>query len=94
MKQIWIDIDNTICTQEADYSKAIPFPERIEKYNALYDLGHNITYWTARGMVSGIDWGELTEKQLKKWGVKYHFLKMGKPAYDLLICDKTENPNC
>uniref|UniRef100_A0A6M3LAN2 FCP1 homology domain-containing protein n=1 Tax=viral metagenome TaxID=1070528 RepID=A0A6M3LAN2_9ZZZZ len=93
MMKIWIDIDNTICSQEKDYSKAAPFPDRIKEYNLLYDLGHNITYWTSRGTTSGIDWRELTEKQLKEWGVKYHDLKFGKPSYDLLICDKTVNPN-
>ena len=34
----------------------------------------------------------LTEKQLKAWGCKYHELKMNKPAYDLWIDDKSENP--
>ena len=27
----------------------------IQKANELYDLGHTIIYWTARGAVSGID---------------------------------------
>ena len=29
----------------------------------------------------------LTKKQLKKWGVKYHQLIMGKPSYDLIVDD-------
>ena len=30
----------------------------------------------------------VTFKQLKKWGVKFHVLKMGKPSFDLIIDDK------
>ena len=34
---------------------------------------------------------ETTVNQLKKWGCKYHKVSVGlKPAYDLLICDKTK----
>jgi hypothetical protein len=92
--KIYIDIDNTICSQGDDYSKAEPFPDRIEDYNKWYDLGlAEITYWTARGTTTGIDWRELTEKQFKEWGVKYHHLRFGKPEYDFMICDKSVQPN-
>jgi len=90
--KIYIDIDNTICSQEKDYAKAKPFPDRIEDYNKLYELGHEITYWTARGTTTGLDWSRLTEEQLKRWGVKYHHLKLGKPDYDMFICDKASKP--
>jgi hypothetical protein len=30
-----------------------------------------------------------TFKQLKKWGLKFHELKMGKTSYDLIIDDKS-----
>ena len=30
----------------------------------------------------------LTKSQLKKWGLKYHKLIMGKPSYDFFIDDK------
>jgi len=63
----------------------------IEKANRLYDDGHTIVYWTARGSVTGKDWTELTNNQLNLWGVKYHELHFGKPAYDLFICDKVIN---
>ena len=88
-----IDIDNTICTQEVVYENAKPFEDRIIEYNKLYDEGHDITYWTARGTTTGIDWTELTTKQLKSWGVRYHKLKLGKPHYDIFIDDKSINPN-
>lgn len=88
---IYVDIDNTICTQEVDYSNAKPYKNRIDKINKLYDDGHTIIYWTARGTVTGIDWMIITLNQLKEWGCKYNTLKMGKPAYDLFIDDKNIN---
>lgn len=90
---IYVDIDETICTrsEDLDYSKASPLYERIHKINSLYDKGSTIIYWTARGTVTGIDWRKVTEEQFKMWGVKYHDLKFGKPAYDLFIDDKNIN---
>ena len=32
---------------------------------------------------------ETTFKQLKKWGLNFHELKMGKTSYDLIIDDKS-----
>ena len=99
VKEIYVDIDGTICTQNhftedghRDYTKAEALPSRIEKINALYDMGHKITYWTARGCTSGIDWQETTIAQLTLWGAKYHGLIVGdKPHYDLYIDDKSVN---
>ena len=86
-----IDIDGTICKEEGDVIGREPYKNRILQINKLYDEGHEITYWTARGSVTGIDWGLETEIQLEDWGCKYHKLSVGeKPAYDLLICDKTK----
>jgi hypothetical protein len=90
---IYVDIDETICFYELDrdYKKAIPNFDNIKKINILFEQGHNITYWTARGSVTGIDFYDLTLQQLNAWGCKYHKLITGeKPAYDLLICDKTK----
>ena len=89
----YIDIDETIAEtpENRDYSLSKPIEENIKKANKLYDSGNTIIYWTARGTGSGIDWREITEKQFKSWGVKYHKLKFGKPIYDILICDKVMN---
>lgn len=88
MKYI-VDIDDTICkTVDKDYVNSVPYKERIEKLNRLYDEGHIIHYWTARGTSSGIDWMELTRKQLDSWGCKYHVASVGKPSYDVWIDDK------
>jgi hypothetical protein len=92
---IYIDIDETICSKSKDlnYKNAIPWYDRIGDVNKLFDEGHTIIFWTARGTKTGIDWKELTEKQLNDWGVKYHELIMGKPAYDIFIDDKNYNSN-
>ena len=79
----YIDIDETICQspENRDYSKA----------NKFFDEGNTVVYWTARGATSGIDWRSVTERQLEKWGVKYHELRLDKPYYDVFIDDKNIN---
>ena len=90
---IYVDIDETICKtpDSRDYSEAVPIVENIKKINDLYDQGHEIVYWTARGTLTGKDWTEVTEDQFRKWGVKYHDLKLKKPFYDLFIDDRAIN---
>ena len=90
---IYVDIDETICLTPADrdYTKSIPIKENIRKINDLYNEGHTIIYWTARGSGSGKDYTEITKHQLEQWQVKFHELKLGKPTYDLFICDKAVN---
>jgi len=92
--KIYVDIDETICFYESErnYNFAKPDHARIEKINKLYDEGHEITYYSARGSTTGIDWMETTKDQLLTWGCKFHSLSVGKkPPYDLLICDKAIN---
>ena len=87
------DLDGTICslTKNNEYPEAIPFPDMVEAVNNLYET-HCIKIFTARGASSGIDWTDLTTKQLSKWGVKYHELIMGqKPSFDIFIDDKAVN---
>ena len=95
---VYIDIDETICTHKnedpsvpRDYADAMPIAENIAKANEMYDTGATIVYWTARGTVTGIDWTEVTKKQLKDWGCRYHEVKLGKPYYDIFIDDKAMN---
>jgi hypothetical protein len=92
---VYIDIDETIChsPDKPNYTTSTPIKENIEKANKLYDEGHLIVYWTARGSATGIDWSEVTKKQFENWGVKYHDLKFGKPNYDIFIDDKNLNTN-
>ncbi len=93
MAKIIVDIDETICItpKNRNYEMSHPIKENIEKINALYEAGHTIIYWTARGTCTGIDWSALVHKQLKEWGAKYHAARCGKPDYDLFICDKAIN---
>lgn len=84
-----IDIDGTICNNTyGEYANAMPFTSRIEHFNRLYDQGHEVHYWTARGANTGLDWADFTKQQLSDWGVKYNTLRMGKPSYDIWIDDK------
>tara|TARA_R110000824_G_scaffold3309_8_gene15663 strand:+ start:192 stop:485 length:294 start_codon:yes stop_codon:yes gene_type:complete len=89
----YIDIDETICQspENRDYSKAQPLLNNIKKANKFFDEGNTVVYWTARGATSGIDWRSVTERQLEKWGVKYHELRLDKPYYDVFIDDKNIN---
>ena len=89
-----IDIDGTLCTNtEGEYEKAEPLPKRIEMANQLYDLGHHIILYTARGSTTGLDWRSLTERQMLEWGVQYHELILGKPTADIYIDDKALHVN-
>jgi len=89
---IRVDIDETICEKvdNARYQDATPIPENIAKINQLYNDGHTIIYWTSRGMTTGLDWSAVTQRQLVEWGCKFNKLEMGKPFYDMLICDKSK----
>ena len=67
---IYIDVDETICENNdplRDYSLSTPLADNIDKANKLYDEGNTIVYWTARGSTSGIDWTEVTQKQLNEF---------------------------
>ena len=68
MKYI-VDIDGTIFsdTHNGNYHEARPLTDRIAHFNNLYDQGHEIHYWTARGSESGIDRTQLTMQQLAQW---------------------------
>lgn len=91
-----VDIDETICyTPTIDgkrrYDLSTPYPERIEKINQLYEEGHTIVYWTARGSGSGINQFQITFGSLMAWGAKFHEVRLGKPSYDVWIDDKAFN---
>jgi len=90
---IYIDIDNTICRtlDTSDYSKSVPLIENIEKVRHLVDAGNDVSFWTARGTLSKIDWSELTLRQLEEWGVGDIPVIFGKPYFDLFIDDRVMN---
>jgi len=91
------DIDGTICSlTDGNYELASPFQERIDKINKLHDEGHKIIFHTARGMgrhnnnriYAAAEFWIFTHEQLKKWGVKFDDIFLGKPSGDLYIDDK------
>jgi capsule biosynthesis phosphatase len=96
MKYVF-DIDGTICSDtKGDYQTATPILERIEIINQLFAQGHQIIFYTARGMgtsgnnieLAQTKWFEFTNKQLTDWGVNFHHLFLGKPSGDMYIDDK------
>jgi len=94
------DLDNVICkTTKNFYSKSKPIYNSINIVNELYQRGHVIKIFTSRFMGRSneninraiLRGYKFTQKQLKKWKVKYHYLIFGKPSYDIVIDDKSFN---
>lgn len=92
-KKFVFDIDGVIAEYKEDlnYAEAKPNQEMVSAINHLYDANNYIVLYTARGTKTGIDWKEVTRKQMGDWGVKYHELKFGKPDADFYIDDKMAN---
>lgn len=104
---IAFDLDDVLCFREDGiehlgpdkYKFSKPNKSYIDLCNDLYDEGHYIKIYTARGM-SQFD-GDvekieeiikpITLAHLKEWRVKYHEIIFGKVHYDLLIDDKALN---
>ena len=91
-----VDVDGTICDTpivdgKPDYHNSKPIQDRIKYVNSLFEEGHVIKYWTARGSSSGLDWHAHTWDQLKTWGCKFDSFSIGKPSYDVWIDDKAIN---
>ena len=99
-KVFLFDLDNTIClTKKNHYSKSKPIKKMILRINLLKEKGHIIKIFTSRYMGRNNENYKLvkkkyhnkTNKQLKKWGVKFDELILGKPSYDIFIDDKCLN---
>ena len=95
-KKLCFDIDGVICkTKGRYYSKAVPNYNVIKLINILYE-NNKIIIFTARYMGRNDDNIALAKRQgyiktynqLKKWGLQFHELRMGKPSFDLFIDDK------
>jgi CMP-N-acetylneuraminic acid synthetase len=87
---VCIDIGGVIAekNRENNYAIAKPIRSSIQTVNRLYDDGHRIILFTARGSATNTDWMSLTQKQLSDWGVRYTELRFGKPAADIYIDDR------
>ncbi len=76
-----IDMDGTICENVRNeegilaMDRARPFIESINSVNKLHNEGHFICIFTARTD----EHKDVTEKWLKRYGVKYHQVLYNKP---------------
>ena len=89
-----IDIDGTICNDTGEVWDRLPYLDRIQQINELYDSENEIVYHTARGLKSGRGekyYRPITEQQLKEWGCKYHELSFKIHDADIFIDDKAIN---
>ena len=79
-------MDGTICTEMRQFSRCLAEPKAkaVETINELYDAGNTIIIYSARTWVEY----EMTVDWLKRYGVKYHQLIMGKPIGDVWIDDR------
>ena len=84
------DIDGVIASiaPDNDYRKSSPITDTVRLINRLFENGHRIVLFTARGSMTGIDWEPTTAMQMREWGVPYHELRFGKPAADFYIDDR------
>jgi histidinol phosphatase-like enzyme len=97
IKKICFDLDGVICkTSGNKYYNSKPMIKNIKKINELYDKGYEIIIFTARYMGRSNENQKIaikkgynnTYNKLKKWKLKFHKLKLGKPSYDLIVDDK------
>ena len=105
-KLFCFDLDGVICkninyknSNLINYNKSKPIWSAVRAINKLYDDGHRIVIYTARGMIrynGNISLvkkklGNITINSLKSWKLKYHKLVFGKIHYDFIIDDKSVN---
>lgn len=90
-KVITCDLDGTLCEKGAwqNYAEAKPIQNNIDALNKLFDEGYYIVIYTGRLQLDYY----VTESWLEKYRVKYHILKMGRVASDIIIdADAVANP--
>jgi len=90
--KIYVDIDGTLTVEtegfgDEVYRSRTPRHEIINRVNQLFDQGNPIVLWTSRKPIDR----KVTIEWLKTNGVKFNKLILGKPTYDLYVCDKAMN---
>jgi CMP-N,N'-diacetyllegionaminic acid synthase len=90
LKTFVVDIDGVVAqlSPDNDYNLSEPNHPVIDAVNRLYEAGHQIVLFTARGSMTGIDWTDVTKGQMQRWGVKHHELRLGKPAANFYVDDR------
>jgi CMP-N,N'-diacetyllegionaminic acid synthase len=90
LKTFVVDIDGVVAqlSPDNDYNLSEPNQTVIDAVNRLFEAGHHITLFTARGSMTGIDWTAVTTDQMQRWGVKHHELRLGKPAANFYVDDR------
>jgi hypothetical protein len=100
----WVfDLDETLVTlpeTPGDYSTCRTYPSTANLVRNLFQAGHRIVIYTARGMltfdgdVERIETAlkKVTEENLHALDIPYHVLKFGKPMADHYVDDKSMNP--
>lgn len=84
--QVIIDMDGTICSEERQFSRCLAKIQdgAAETINALYEAGNTVIIYSSRTWMEY----EMTSDWLRKHGIKYHQLIMGKPIGDVWIDDR------
>lgn len=87
-KTVFVDIDGTVCTEEKTFERplATPLANALDGVNRMYEAGHTIIFWTARGW----EQYKVTKDWLDRNGFKYHQLLMGKPIANVFIDDRAK----
>jgi uncharacterized HAD superfamily protein len=87
---IGVDIDGTLTLEEEghDYNNRTPDTKVINKINKKYEEGHTIILFSSRWESDR----EVTKRWMKRYGVKYHALILGKPKFDLYVDRRTAKP--
>lgn len=82
-KTYLVNIDKISITKHGDYLKSRPIIDKIEELNKLYEEGHDIHYWTNRGINNiSKSYHFLTYRQLHEWKVNYCSISIGKPTFN------------
>jgi histidinol phosphatase-like enzyme len=88
MKPRWtisVDLDGVLAnpTQPENYATATAIHDNIDKVNRLYASGWRVVIYTGRGWYQY----DMTTEWLRKKGVKYHELVMGKLVAHIYVDD-------
>ena len=85
-KNIIIDLDGTICSEEKTFSRALAIPKKgaAETIKKLKNKGYNIIIYTARSWTEY----EITKNWLNKNKINFDELFMGKPIGEYWIDDR------